>query len=437
MPVFSKTLTGLTPDADVVLFWRPSSGDSSSTRYLDDSVRASGTYYVSFEYPYDIEYTWSLYYGHYGSATTKIDGGTAYTASPPPPSYSITSITYSRVKISVWNLTVGDNVEMFVYDDFGDEVYYEDKSATASTMDLLINRPGHGFKHSVVVFVNGSSLGTQYFELPSPKQTYASSSVGKSVTFTVYNIDVGDKIALFFREKSDDMAVEKSYTRLSSSDPSSYSWTEEVEWDVAYVYSIRVMYPDGDYVFLVEGFSFIIPAPQVVYAITRTTSSSVTVVVENLKSGSTARLQVVGASRSDSGTAGQSGSVTLIVDNLEAGTEYIARVYVDESIIDYGVQFYTLFDWWISTVKQGAEIAMYNKTSLAPVTAQEWNRLVGLVNTMCNKAISTVSAGEEMVGGSGGNVRLVADALGVSVASRDRITAQFFLDLKDRINDML
>jgi hypothetical protein len=42
-----------------------------------------------------------------------------------------------------------------------------------------------------------------------------------------------------------------------------------------------------------------------------------------------------------------------------------------------------------------------------------------------------------MVAGTGGNIRQVADALGVSVGSGWTITAQFFLDLRDKINNLL
>ena len=52
----------------------------------------------------------------------------------------------------------------------------------------------------------------------------------------------------------------------------------------------------------------------------------------------------------------------------------------------------------------------------------------------CNTSIPTVASGERMKAGTGQNVRMVADTLGVSVDSEWIITAQFFLDLRDAIN---
>lgn len=64
----------------------------------------------------------------------------------------------------------------------------------------------------------------------------------------------------------------------------------------------------------------------------------------------------------------------------------------------------------------------------APVTAVEWNRLVDAVNRKRRTAIQHVVSGEPMTNA----VQVVAAALGVSVPNR--VTAAFFLDLRDTVN---
>ena len=72
----------------------------------------------------------------------------------------------------------------------------------------------------------------------------------------------------------------------------------------------------------------------------------------------------------------------------------------------------------------------------APVTAEEWNRLVKIVNTKCGTNIDDVSTGEPMRAGPGGNIRQVADALDVKVDKGYRITAEFFLKLQEAVNNI-
>ena len=79
MPSFSKTYTGLTPNAKVVFHWRKSSDTAGvNLQYSNGTTSSSGSYTASFTYDYNIEYTYSLYYGQYGSATTLIDRDTVY-----------------------------------------------------------------------------------------------------------------------------------------------------------------------------------------------------------------------------------------------------------------------------------------------------------------------------------------------------------------------
>lgn len=416
--------TGSLPSYKHYSYTRSSASDSSSCSWTETVV-------------YDVSYLYSVYLKPDGIYLAQ---GVEFTIdSPLQPSYVISSKTYASVTTSVSNLTSGNSVKMTVYDAAtGTEVGSTSKTATGSSMSLTVSGLVHGTNYRVIVYVNGSSIGEKPFATLTPSQTCSTSFGEKSITVTVSNLGVGDTAMLILRKSSDENMMVEEYLRETSSHAPSCSLTKEVEYDVWYTYSVRITYSNGENVFLVSGEEFIIEFPlQAAYSLTAKTTSSVTVEVVGVKSGSTVRLDVVSNTvQSVSGTAGSDNKVTLTVNNLDVGTAYTAMVYVSSAPIDNGLKFFTLFDWLLSTVQQGVMMGSYQQRP-APVTAQEWNRLVGLVNTMCNKAISTVSAGEEMVGGSGGNVRLVADALGVSVASGDRITAKFFLDLKNRINDML
>lgn len=96
---------------------------------------------------------------------------------------------------------------------------------------------------------------------------------------------------------------------------------------------------------------------------------------------------------------------------------------------------------WTTNIYQGAKMNSWQNsingaTHPAPVTAEEWNRLVTLVNAKRSTSIAPVSCGSMMNAAPGGNIRQVADALGVTINKGDRITAQFFLELQDAINNM-
>lgn len=261
MPSYTKTISNLTPALGVILYWRPESSDTADSS--TGSVNMDGTYTVSFSYEYGITYVWSLYYYENSLATTKIDGGTVYTASPP---------TYS-LSCGITNVTA-----------------------------------------------NISNL-----------------SSGSSVVFRVLNQVTGN---------------------------------------------------------------------------------------------------IIGSS---SGTA-NGASMSLTVSGLSSNTTYTAQVLVDGTSIGY-TDFTTKYEEfkWDTNIYKGAKMNVWQNpangtTRPAPVTAAEWNRLVSLVNQKCGTNIATVSSGKAMTASSGGNIRLVADALGVSVSGDSIVTAQFFLDLRDTVN---
>lgn len=83
MPSFSKSWSGLTPNANICFSYRRSSSNTAISS--NTTTSSNGTYSASFNYEYDTEYTWSLYYGHLDvppGLTTKIDSGTVKTPKP-------------------------------------------------------------------------------------------------------------------------------------------------------------------------------------------------------------------------------------------------------------------------------------------------------------------------------------------------------------------
>lgn len=95
---------------------------------------------------------------------------------------------------------------------------------------------------------------------------------------------------------------------------------------------------------------------------------------------------------------------------------------------------------WTTNIYQWAKMASWQHpsghTHPAPVTAEEWNRLVEIVNAKRGTDIDKVSVSTPMRAGPGGNIRQVADALGVEVDKGYRITAEFFLKLKEAVNNI-
>lgn len=124
------------------------------------------------------------------------------------------------------------------------------------------------------------------------------------------------------------------------------------------------------------------------------------------------------------------------IDGLSPGVSYTLYVVINGSTsqIVQSTLSYPVFEW-DSDVSAGAQIPFDNtEKKAAPVTAAEWNRLVGYVNLKCGTSIGNVSQGEEMNLYEGGNVWRVAQALGVAVTPKSAVTAKFFNDLRDRYN---
>jgi hypothetical protein len=184
-----------------------------------------------------------------------------------------------------------------------------------------------------------------------------------------------------------------------------------------------------------ENIEAVLPDPP---KISSTTSgyTSITVYIDNCYSSDS----VSGTIGYMSGTVSYytGGTCAVRFNGLSANTTYTVRITINGSTttLPISTQAYPTFNW-DTHIASNVEMGTYvkdNKQYPAPVTAEEWNRLVDLINLKYGNLLSHVSSGDEMVAGPGGNIRLVADALGVSVASGDRITAQFFLDLRTAVN---
>lgn len=356
MPYFSKTFTGLSEAASVVLHWRPSSDTAGNyLQYSNGRVNMNGTYTASFSYEYDVEYTWSLYYGQYGSATSYIDGGTVYTASPPPSPLYNASRTLTTATASISNLSIDDEVE-FTISLHANNLYVASDSdiATGTTMTLSVSGLVRDTKYAALVTVNGKSLGYQTLEPISPD--FDISYTATSATVTVINLIENEKVEFSLSEGAN---------------------------------------------------------------------------------GTNAQ--------SASGTA-KGESLNLSINGLTPNTYYTYSVKVNGKNIrnDYFITLDAsqIEDFkWTTNIYQWAKMASWQHpagghTHPAPVTAKEWNELVEIVNAKCGTNINKVSTSTPMRAGPGGNVRQVADALGVKVDKGYRITAQFFLDLQDAVNNI-
>lgn len=81
-------------------------------------------------------------------------------------------------------------------------------------------------------------------------------------TISVSGVGVGEKVTLFYRKSSvTDTADTLYYTRNSESDPSSYSWTITVEYDVEYTYTIQIRGTDDSLRYPVSGQTFVVSSP--------------------------------------------------------------------------------------------------------------------------------------------------------------------------------
>lgn len=288
---------------------------------------------------------------------------------------------------------------------------------------------------------NGSASATAYFTPKSQTQSpSASISAGTtSVTASVSNLSSDDRVYFVVTENGS-LVNSKSETASGSNVSLTIGGLDSGK---TYGYSVSV---NGT---TISSGSFTTTSPsEPSYVISSKTHSSVTLTVSNLSIGDQVKCTVYLASAeigSDSAYA-TGGDVSLSVIGLDSDTEYTVTVIIVNQSKSLGTKQFTTssvpiegdFEW-DTDIRAGAKMNSWQNPANgymhpAPVTADEWNRLVELVKAKFGISIATVSRGERMFAGSGGNIRQVADALGVTVDSGDTITARFFLALRDAVN---
>lgn len=447
--VYTKSIVKSSSGTFVTLY-----SDESSAQTACNNVAGSSTYVYEYSYGnhpaggalgycvyrYDLSISTS---SSSVTLTQNVDVSNYITVQviKPSPTYSLSYEVTSATAL-VDNLSSGDSVVFTIYNGTnGNYITSSSGTASSSSMSLSVSGLSAGTSYSALVTVNGTSLGyTNFTTNAVPQPTYEISAVThSSATVIVSNIESGDTVVFEVSEGASGANFQSASGTASGS---------------SITLSISGLTPSTQHTarILVNGTSLgyqyfttsDIPQPTYTYSLTNIGTESVTVIIEDATVDSSVRLDVINATNghivgSSSDTVDSSSSAILSVGGLDVGLEYIVRVYIDEALIDNGTSFMTLFDWWISDIRQYAPINSWQNpangnTHPAPVTAIEWNRLVNIVNKKCKTSIPTVASGERMKAGTGQNVRMVADTLGVSVDSEWIITAQFFLDLRDAIN---
>lgn len=169
------------------------------------------------------------------------------------------------------------------------------------------------------------------------------------------------------------------------------------------------------------------------YSISNITSSSITIYAIDLPTNTDVRVSIAQASEKAyvTGNTGSQTSIILTVEGLEMATDYNIDVKYGSTWIGIK-QFTTLFEWQ-STIEKDKEMGVYQGKP-APITAEEWNILIELVNRKFGKSINRVSRGQDMLASTINNV---ASEFNKSVSKNDIITANFFISLRDTVNSQL
>lgn len=259
-----------------------------------------------------------------------------------------------------------------------------------------------------------------------------------SVTVLVEGLSKNDTVIAMVYDANGNGLGSKSES-VSSTDGStkeltisSLNLSPNIEYKVKV--SLRVSSAGGAIVELGEQSFTISSQTNISYTLTNITTNSVTVNISGALPGDKVSVSFYGVNTAY-GTINPNGTVSIVVNNLAIGKKYSGSIRVNDVVInEEDVVFYTLFEWWKSNPVEGNTMGMYNN-SPAPVTAEEWNRLVDLVNSKLSKSIAKVASGDTMDASSGGNVKVVASALGVGVESKEKVTANFFNALKNAINN--
>lgn len=276
----------------------------------------------------------------------------------------------------------------------------------------------------------GSASATASFT-PKPTEAYHTITAGKDyITIRFYNYLSTDKLTIKLRSG-------QSASRYGSGSIT----VQGLEPGLTYVGDIYL-----NDTALIETFSIQTTGtptstdPYIMNYGSNDEGTEIFIVVDRTKSTYTANVTINGE---DEGLYGCNEGNTIYSFAAEPNNTYIVVIVINgiELTAKITTAVSTSEFQWTTNIYQGAKMNSWQNsingaTHPAPVTATEWNRLVTFVNAKCGTSIAPVSPGSMMNAAPGGNVRQVADALGVIVNKGERITAQFFLELQDAINNM-
>ena len=443
------TYSGLNVGDTVTLFCRKSSesvaNESSPHTRASESDPSYKTWYISVEY--DVEYIYSIRLVKAdGTISWPVSGAKFTEKSPTPsPSFSI-SAGSTTATASIGGLTSGVSVIFRVsqiHSGAGGIIIGEESGiASGSTISLAVSGLTANTNYTGTVLVGGTSIGEVSFTTleSSGEPTYTISDVTQSsVTLIVSNLDIGDEVKCAVYSKAG-VEIGSDSETASGGDVSLYvgSLSSNTEYTVT-VIIVNKSKSLGTQSFATTG-TATGDDPYIFNSGSSSDGTEIFVVVYNTLSLSFATITVngftVGTYTCDDGsttfTIASEPNSTYDVVIVIKGITLTATI---STVVDSG-EFK-----WKTPIKKGAKIPTWQNPAngasfIAPVTADEWNRLVDLVNTKCGTFIDHVGSGAKMSAKPGGNIRQVADALDVAVDSGWTITAQFFLDLQDAINNM-
>ena len=429
------TYSGLNVGDTVTLFCRKSSesiaNESSHTR-VSESDPSYKTWYISVEY--DVEYTYSIRLEKADGTISWPVSGEKFTEKSPIPSPSISiSVGTTSVTANVDNLSLEDKVYFLVTTESGSFVNSKDgEIKEGSSISLTIENLQQGRKYKYSISINGTVVSSDSF-------TTLSDSTEQG-----HNISTGDNYITieFYNYQDEDKLTVQLITGQSDSRYGSGSITiQGLESGTTYIGDIYL-----NDLTLIETFVVTTtgtPAstdPYIMNYGSNDDGTEIFVVVDRTKSTYTANVII---NNENKGTYSCNDNSTIYRFSAEPNKVYIVKIIINNIELEATINttLSTGEFQWTTKIQKWEKMESWQHpagghTHPAPVTAEEWNRLVKIVNTKCGTNIDDVSIGEPMRAGPGGNIRQVADALGVEVDKGYKITAKFFLDLQDAVNNI-
>lgn len=248
------------------------------------------------------------------------------------------------------------------------------------------------------------------------------------------NYNAGDKVAIWghtlgvYDENLDPYYVHEEFTATKAGGMF-YTFTYDPQ--KGYIASIYI----NDSRYTTQTIDPVIPNPPIIED-PQSSYTSIEITIKNVSSSDSIAIKATHGNITYHGNVEYySGYVIANVTGLQANTTYDVELSINGDITTYTVSTdpYPIFSW-SSNISKGANIPVVGGNMVAPVTAEEWNRLISYIQIKFGLEISTVQPGDELNLYSGGNVYNVAKALGITVTPKTTVTAEFFNKLKDAYN---